>query len=221
MRIRAFLILFVFVSTIVHSQNISFDLGGNYGSFYDFRRDEGHFRTDYSPGFGISCGFRVSELRIDSLFNLQFFLGFEQYEGDFYATDGGLGGGISENGFLKKQIIDFEFYPLNIDLVPNLKLSLGMEVNFRVNQFVNGTRNQWQISEPISPNVQLSSIDGFVRPFNCGINAAFGYEFQVGQFIFKPYYKYFIGITQEFDYIQSYARAHRHALLLGIGYSLK
>lgn len=218
---RSFVILLLLSLNDIHSQTLYFDFGGNYGRFYDLQKEDGHFRKDYSPGTGYNFDLRVSDIKIDSIFTFQFALGFEKYESDFFATDGGMGGACSEEGSLQKQIIDFEIYPLNVRFCQNFIFSTGLEINFKVHQRLVGTNSQWLMGQPSKPDTDLNTIEGFVNRINLGLNACIGYEFIFGNIKIKPNYKYFLGISQEFNHIQSNAKSQRHNLQIGIGYSLK
>lgn len=218
---KPILFFLVFISFNIECQILFVETGLNYGSLYDFKNIEGHFDKEYKPDMGYSLNITVSDLKIDSTFNLKFALGFEKYGGQFYASDGGMGSNTAESGDLQKQIIDLEFYPLNIRFLKHFVFSTGLEVNFKVGQKLEGNRVRWAMNSNPIPNVDLSTISGFVKPINWGINASLGYEFEIGQFIIKPSYKYFIGTSQEFNRIQSPAKSQRHVFQIGFGYRLR
>lgn len=218
---KAFVILLLLLSNNLLSQTFYLDFGGNYGRFYDLRREEGHFSKEYSQGFGYNFDLRISDIKLDSNFTFQFAVGFEKYEGDFYASDGGQGGASSKRGSLQKQIIDVEFYPLNVRFWKSFIFSTGVEVNFKVNQRLAGISSQWQMGKPSYPDIDLNTIDGFVKSTNWGLNACLGYEFSIGNIKIKPNYKYFLGLSKEFDQIPSNARSQRHNFQIGIGYVIK
>jgi hypothetical protein len=219
--VKPILFFFVFMSLKLESQTLFVESGVNYGSFYDFKTIEGHFDKEYKPNMGYSFNIGLSDIKIDSTFNLKFALGFEKYGGQFYASDGGMGSNTAERGNLQKQIIDLEFYPLNIRFLKHFVFSTGLEVNFKVGEKLSGTRTRWAMNSATNPDIDLNTISGFVKPLNWGINASLSYEFEIGQFLIKPSYKYFIGTSQEFNIIQSPAKSQRHVFQIGFGYSLR
>lgn len=221
MRSSVFLFGFIFLKIIsCYSQKIYVQGGANYGSFYDFVTSEGPVFADYDRQLGFSFNVGIQELKLDSTFKPTIAIGFEQYGGDFYASDAGLGGGVSESGTLIKRIIDLEFYPLHVTFLKNATISAGFEVNYCFSKKLSGYRSEYQMGVSNIPDTDLNSIKGFVVPINFGLNLTAGYEFKLGNVLIKPTYKYFLGLLSDFNYIQSNAKSQRHIFQLGIGYKL-
>lgn len=209
----------LFSTYLTIGQTLTLSAGPNYGRFYDFSKNEAQYRKEYSPEMGYRICATWSDSRLGSIFNLKFSAGIEEYGGKFYSSNGGLGGFTLENGSLKKQIVFIEFYPLNTELFPKLFLSTGAGCNVKLKQQLTGYRSQWAISSPPIPDLELSSINGFVTHFNFGLSATLTYEFNIGHLRIMPGYSYYLGLSREFRHLQSPAKSQRHCLQVGMGYS--
>jgi hypothetical protein len=209
-----------FTASDAYSQIISVVSGLNYGRFYDTQIDEGHSYSTYNPQFGYTAGIEIRDISIKENYKIGFALNFQNYGGDFFATDGGLGGSTSDDGEITKNILGVEFYPLNVNLIKNLNTSLGVTFNSLVNYNLIGFHKWYYSGFPgSSGSTDLNDIEGVVKRFHWGINASVGYRFEFGKIVFEPRYIFNLGISRELAGLQSSPKSWRHVAQLCIGYN--
>lgn len=218
-----FSIFFIFgMVTMLSAQNLSFRAGANYGRFYDFRKSEGHFQKDYHPETSFTTSIALSRVKLDSNLYLGFVLNYEQYGGSIYTANGGLGSATSTTGKCKKQVLSLDFYPVELAFWNQLYLGLGINVNATLVKELSGTRYSWGgiDSTYSTTTTDLNSISGLVKTFNAGLVGRVGYRYLFGSWFLEAEYRYYLGLSNEFNSVQASTKSFRHSMVLGIGIKL-
>ena len=220
---KTFLISILFVLYPLLSSGQQIGLSGGYcqNHFHDFRKDEGHMITDYEEGPGYSFNINLDNVYLDT-FLIRFSLNFTKYLGSIRTTDGGLGGGSTTKAAVEKYALGLSIFPINIKIYKELRLNFGGEFSYLVNSKVNGTQSSWNISSG-GNNVDLDdgSVDIF-KEFNFGILSRLGYNIKLFKHWFLiPEYNFYLGLTNEFDDIESNVYSFRHYFMLGVANRIK
>lgn len=225
MRITILLLFFGFVFSL-QGQTIGVFSGVNNGRFYDLHEPGGHTYMKYDSQFGFKAGFEIKDVKLDTLLNLKFAIGYERYGGHFYTRTGGLGGSTTDDGTIVKDVLTVQFYPLNFKIANHITIRAGVEWNAMLRYQLSGQRYGWQAqSSPTPTNPYFSSdlneISGLVKTNNFGFNFSFGYEFKIKKLIFEPSYNFFLGTSREFDRLQAETKSMRHSISISVGLGLK
>lgn len=213
------LTLFLGLTNNILGQEVSFHGGVNYGNQFTFNKNEPNVSNDFEWGKGYSIGVSLNDVQFNTDRKHTFYLGLESYGGGFDTGNFGLGGGSSKSGDYQKYVVDFEYYPWKINLLENLFLLPGFEINGTVAKKVNGTYYQYQMGTSI-PSVDLGANKGFVGPFNVGSNINLGYKLKYKSLKVSPSYKFSFFLIPELN-LGVYTFSHRHSFLLSFGFELK
>ena len=215
---KAFLIstFFVLYSLLCCSQQIGFSGGYCQNHFHDFHKDEGHLMTDYEEGSGYSFNINLDNVHLDTLL-FRFSFNFTKYDGSIMTTDGGLGGSSTTNADVEKYALGLSIFPINIKIFKELRLNFGGEFSYLVNSKVHGTKSAWNMASG-GNNIDLEdgSVDIF-KEFNFGIISRLGYNIKLLKYWYiVPEYNFYLGLTNEFDNIESNVSSFRHYFMLGV-----
>lgn len=208
------------------AQTIAINTGISYGRFYDTQKEEGHLVKNYTPQIGFYAGAEVKDIAIDTLIKIGFAINYQNYGGYFYTQNGGQGGSNTDEGEITKHILGLAFYPINLRLFKKLRISMGVSFNTLLSYRMSGNHSWYRRgSSPSNPGssgtTDLNEIDGLVKPYYWGINSCIGYEFEVNKFIIEPRYNFYVGLSNEFDKLQTATKSLRHSFQLSIGYKIK
>jgi hypothetical protein len=221
----AFLLFLLFIGFQVAGQNIGLTLGGGFGRFYDRNDSGGHFFSEYHKQNTYRAGLEIKDIRLDTSFNFKFYIGFEQYGGDFFTRDGGNGGSSTTQGSITKNVLDLQVYPFNFRFLTHATISVGLGLNINIANRLSGENSSWSaMTNPPGINSSksnLKDIDGFVKPLNYYGTASLGYEFVFGKFILEPRYNVLLGLSKEFEKLEANAKSIRQSFTLSLFYKLK
>ncbi|MDP4687775.1 MAG: hypothetical protein NWS53_12780 [Salibacteraceae bacterium] len=212
------LVLFMF-SNLAQSQTIAVYGGANYGRYYSFKQEEGHFSKNFNPQMGYGFGVELKDLMIDSTKLARLAISFQNYGGDFLIQDGGLAGSSSTSGEVTRNALFVDFYPVGLKLLKELEMSFGASFGVLLNYQLSGKKYGYSAGNSWSN--ELSTNSNFVKPLNFGLNAALGYEFKIGSIRLEPRYNFFLGLANEFDQSFIPTKSMRHSFQLSIGRAWK
>lgn len=189
-------------------------------AFFDFQQDEGHYRSDYSAGYGYSVRLGVENIKADWL-TMRFTLSYDQYGGELSATDGGLGGGYTTNATVDKSVVSLGIFPINLKIAQRISLNIGFELAGLVNERVSGTRSGWSVSQPGGWSEELA-YDRYSAKTYYGLSGRIAYDFSLSdRLAISPQYAYYFGLSNEFDEFPEATRSMRHYFCLGLQRTIK
>lgn len=218
---KLFIILISFSSLSLFSQNIEIIGGLNKNSFYDFNKNEGHFTSTYSSGFGYSARIAIENIKADWL-TLRFTLSYEKYSGEIEASDGGLGGGFTTVAEIDKSIISLGIFPLNFKIKNKIDLNFGMEISRLINENFEGTNSGWIMEQPDWSYDLNNKYERFNSLTYFGLRGRVAYDFNLSNtFVISPQYSYYLGLSNEFDEFPKATKSMRHYFCIGIEKKLK
>ncbi|MFA7274473.1 MAG: hypothetical protein WC044_11420 [Crocinitomicaceae bacterium] len=219
------LIFVLFLCLQTTAQTIGVNLGAGYGRFYSLVKSDGFFNKEFEGQTTFRFGIECKDLKIDSFFRFKFILGFEQYGGSFFESNGGHASQKTEKGKLTKNSLSLQVYPLDFNFLKRATFSLGLAFNISLPSRLEGEMSSWyaQSNPPyiVSSKVPLDQIDGFLRPFNLGVVSSLGYEFVFGKWILEPRYNFHLGLTDEFNQLEATTKSIRQFLTLSLLRKLK
>ncbi len=172
--------------------------------------------TDYETGSGYSFNINLDNVYLDT-FLFKFSLNFTKYDGGIMTTDGGLGGNSTTKADVEKHVLGISIFPINIKIFKELRLNFGGEFSYLINSDVTGTKSSWNMASG-GKNIDLAdeSVDIF-KEFNFGIISRIGYNFKVFKLWYLvPEYNFYLGLTNDFDNIESNVSSIRHYFMLGV-----
>ncbi len=192
----------------LNAQCIEFSGGVNRNSFYDYQKNEGHFKAIYTSDFGYSIGVGVNDILQKSI-PLKFGIRLDNYKGKFYTTDGGLGGASTTEANVEKNTIGIELYPLNIKIFNKIRLNFGVEFSVLLNETTTGYKSSWKMFEPsIILDVNMTNIH---KNYYYGFCGQLSYEFNIIQnWYLSPQYRFYWGLSEEFVNVEARILSYRH-----------
>jgi len=214
---KAFFILFFLSFSFITSLGQQLGISGGYCTnyFYDFNNDESTIRTEYEEGSGSHININLDNVYLDT-FLFRFSLNFTKYYGSIKTVDGGRTGTSSTTADVEKYILGLAIFPINIKILNELKINIGGEFNYLLNSNVTGTKSSWSI---VSNGKKINLADGTVdilKEFNFGITSRIGYAVKLkNSWSIVPEYNFYLGLTNEFENIESNVKSFRHYFMIG------
>lgn len=209
-------------SLALHSQPIDI-YGGTNRNLYFGVNNSGHFNASYQTGNGFSAGIGIDSIKVDWLM-MRFSLQFDRYNGNFTASDGGLGGGYSTTAMIEKSVISLGAFPLNFNIKKRLDLNFGFEISRLIGESFSGTYYSWMMeSTPsgmhaVGKSEDLNTrYDSFNSRGNIGLKGRIAYDIVLTKRLcLVPQYSYYFGLSKEFTRFPEVTKSMRHYFCLGI-----
>lgn len=200
-------------------QSIDFFNGLTLNQYYSFVKEEGHYQASFVPGSGFSSGigFRT---RFTSLAGapIRLTLRFQQFDGGFEVSGGGLGYGFENKGKIRTQSLGVGIFPVDLSLLnQRLEIGLGMEYTFILTDHLTGTSYYW-MAGPSSSTIPLDEKKSdFSKTFGFGLLARAAYVFKLenGWELF-PQYGFYWGLSNRFSHYVDGVKNMQHLFELGI-----
>lgn len=217
-----YFILFIslfFRLTPLSAQNVEFSGLLNRNTYFDYTRDEGHFRSTYKTNNGFAFSFSAEDTIIKSLF-LRLTLTLENYNGSIDVHDGGLGSSSGTEADVKKTVLGINIYPLNFKIGKMAWINIGPSINYLLHIKMNGQHSFWRGT---STGIQSETIDlktngyDYTTRFNYGLNVRIAPEININKrWALLPQYLVHFGISREFRNVEANIISVRQYLGLGI-----
>lgn len=199
------------------SQRIEYTGGIIRNHFYDFKNDENYhyYRSDYEVGKGFSFGFSIDKIHIDSI-PLRLTFNISNYKGTVHVADGHLNGSSRSEFAANKYVISAGIYPLNLNVLKNIHLNLGVQLDYLLAQSISGYHYYKQALEAEEKINLNNSYINTQRNFYFGLASRVAYDIPLKEdWFIVPQYSFYLGLTKEFNNIESNTNSFRHLFSLG------
>ncbi len=208
-------------SSFAIGQNMEVYGGLNTNHFHDFKSEYGHYGSNYNVGAGYSFGIAVDGIQADWM-SFRFTLKFDKYSGSLTAINGGLAGVSRTNAKIKKSLVSFGAFPVNLQLLKKIDFNLGFEISKLISETFQGTRSGSRLGRPDWSYDLQEEYSEYNSARNFGLNARLAYNLKVNESIsISPQYCFYFGLSQEFIKFPEATKAVRHFLGIGIKKKLK
>jgi len=210
-----FSFLILNISTIF-GQNIGFSGAYCANHYYDFKKNDGHFITEYKNGSGYSLNINLDSIILGKD-QFRFSLHFLKYDGSIMTRDGGLAGGVSTKADITKYILGLTIFPININVWKELVINMGGDLNYLIYTNASGIKTEWGLGNPTKiENLEDRTIDIY-NEFNLGIVTRIGYNIKVYKhWYLVPEYNFYFGLTNEFNKVEANVKSVRQYFTLGL-----
>jgi hypothetical protein len=227
MKVAIFKIFLLLIISNSFGQTVEISCGANRNNYFDLQRENGHFITEYNPDFGFSFGLSISDFKIDTL-PMRISLLIDNYKGGFYTTNSGLGGGNTTEAKVNKTTLGIGIYPLNVSIRNNFHFSFGGEVGLKLFDQTSGYKSSWRMGTPITypytytyMTIENDSVK-INKNLVFGISGRISYDIRIKEnWYINPQYKFYFGLTDEFENTEAKIKSMRHSFLIGIIRKLK
>ncbi|MBK7231171.1 MAG: hypothetical protein IPH93_02560 [Saprospiraceae bacterium] len=119
-----FFSFFILILSGTFAQHIGFSGAYCANHYYDYKKNNGHFITEYKNGSGYSLNINLDSILISKdLFRFSFH--FSKYDGSIMTRDGGLAGAVSTKANITKYILGLTIFPIHIKVWKELKINIG------------------------------------------------------------------------------------------------
>ena len=218
-----FILPLLLITTIqLYSQDIGISGGYCMNHFFDLNKDVSpDYSTEYENGSGYRCNIILDNIYLDTLL-FRFSLNFTKYDGSFRQRDGGLAGSSTTKAYINKYLLGLTIYPINIKIFNDLRINIGGEFSYLVKSDIKGSISSWNMSSGSNYiDLENDSID-IIKEFHFGIVSRIGYNFKLyKEWYLVPEYNFYLGLSKEFDNIDSGVFAFRNFFMLGVITRLK
>ena len=214
------LLFFFFFSVALTAQKVELIQGVHvnkfFGTEYDLR-----FSNEFTSHTGYTIRFAYQSAKTKKM-SWRLALGFQKYISDFRVSDGGNGGGFTVQAKIKKSVLSFIVYPLNLTFWNRLHLNLGLALSTTVNSSFEGEYRQYTLIPSTSITEDLHDKYETYNSFgHFGLTGRLAYDFKLSsKFTLSPQYSYYYGVTSEFQHFPSSARTMRHFYCVGVGWKI-
>ncbi|MCD4795073.1 MAG: hypothetical protein K8R54_17715 [Bacteroidales bacterium] len=212
---KLFLYILLCINVLyVTAQDIEIFGGINKNYFFDFEKENPHFRSEYFSDYGYSLGLSISKLKFDSI-PIRLSVIIDNYKGKLKITSGGLGYSQTTEAEVEKTTIGLLIYPLNLNILKNGQINLGALFTYKINFKSSGNFTSWSIGDPYIYEEKLIKIKN--NDFIFGINGRASYDLKImNNWYISPQYKFYIGLTNEFKDLQTNVKSLRHIFEISI-----
>lgn len=211
--ILSFLLLFELSAS---AQNIELIAGINQNEFFDFNKDEGHFKSSYKADRGYTLRIGIEEVKVDWLI-MRFTLSYDKYGGELTASDGGLGGRYTTSARVNKSIISLGLFPVNIRIIDRIDLNFGLEFSGLVDENFEGIRSGWMMGSAYWSEELNDSYKDFSAKTYFGLRGRIAYDLKLTErLMISPQISTYFGLSREFDEFPEATKSMRHSISLGI-----
>lgn len=220
---RIIIVFLICISSLaLHSQPMDIYGGANRNMYFGVN-NSGHFNANYQPGNGFSAGIGIDSIKVDWLM-MRFSLQFDRYNGNFTASDGGLGGGYTTTANVEKSVISLGAFPLNFSIKKRLDLNFGIEISRLINESFSGNYYSWMMEstpsgmQAVGKSEDLNTLyKSFSSRNNIGLKARMAYDIALTKRLcLVPQYAYYFGLSKEFIRFPEATKSMRHYFCLGI-----
>ena len=211
-------LLFVFLGFQSHAQKLEFSGGVNRNNYFDGNKDQHHFESEYHPGYGYSFGIGISEIKKGSS-PPRFALRLDRSTGKIYTHKGSLASGYTTEAEVAKTTLGLGFYPFNFKVLKRIQFSIGMDLSFRISDKTSGYKKWWEGSQIVRGGYMTIDNDSMSINNNVffGISGRVGYLFNINEkWGLLPYYRFYMGVTDEFKNTEAEIKSMRHSFEIGI-----
>ena len=214
------IITILFISHFLHGQIIQFQAGPNLNNFFDYTKGDRTISSEYTLKWGYHVGIGIEQLKLGK-FNFNLLLSYDQYHGDIFSSYSSLGSSSSTTANLKRQMISLATYPLNFHLKKKVKIQVGPEFSFIINNQLEGSRYFRSIL-PESSTTELGDSEGLGNDIRFAINLGISYDIPINENIsILPKYNFNFGLTKEYETPQIEKISNMlHRFLIGISWKL-
>lgn len=210
------LLCFAFFTFSAAAQSISLIGGVNHNRFFDLEYDGGHSSSSYDSGQGISMQLAMDDIALEWL-PLRFTLGYDSYAGDLVVRSGGQGGSYTTEATVNKSILSLGVYPLNLKFWNSLRLNVGFEFGWLLNEYFEGEQYGWVMNSDRYRYTIQDKYAQFSASKNYGIKSRIAYDIPLSESWFlSPQYAFYYGLSAEFEQFPTGTRSMRHSILIGI-----
>lgn len=214
-----FILNIIFLCTFyftAYSQQLGIAGGYCINNFYDFHKDEGHFKSNYSQGSGYAFNINLDEVLLDT-FIFRFALNFARYDGSIYIRDGGLGGFTTENAYVEKYVVGLTTFPINIKIFKEFKINIGGDFNYLVYSNITGTRISYSANGGGNTIDFKNKSPDILKEYNFGILGRLSYNIRFyKKWYLVPEYNYYWGLTNEFVNFNAKVKSKRNYFMIGV-----
>jgi hypothetical protein len=209
--------IFVFYWSSIMAQSIDFSSAISSNRFFEFENQQS-FRYDsaYKSGIGYSLQAGISNIMIGTA-PVRFAITVDHYQGSVFSSYQALGGRNTTNAQVKKTTIGLGFYPVNFHISKNLHFALGAELSYLINDRTSGNQLINLMGEN-DKNIDLSqNSKNFHNDIIVGMSALLSYDIaEWKSWRIRPQYRFYMGITEEFQLPNASVRSMRHHLGLSL-----
>lgn len=213
-------LLFFCLASGLQGQSLELSGGLSMNSFYHTNQNRGSLQTNYTSGTGYSLGLTAEfDLHgfVEKPLPLKLRLGLSTYAGSFTISDGGRSYQNSTDAEVEKTSLDLAFYPLNISLVDRLSVSAGLEFNFLLKDNSAAIASSWQQCVCPSGIESKKGPKEISKGNTARFSSMFAYALKLSKGLYVvPQYQFSLGLTNEFEGLQTNTKAMRHACWIGI-----
>lgn len=198
---------------ILFGQRMELFIGANKNTFYG---KNGTDFASYNSANGFSAGIGLDKIGSGKL-KARITLQFDSYGGRLETKRVGTSSGESINAKVKKSVIGFCYFPLNISFKNRLDFNFGFQFSALISETNSGVVQGY---DPFRLSYQYDLNERYNR-FSSrtyfGISARLAYNIYLSNSIaLTPQYIFHLGITPEFAHFPQETKAFRHYLCLGV-----
>lgn len=209
-------ILFIAIilqADILFGQRIELFIGANKNTFYGKNETN---TASYKSASGFSAGIGLDSIVFGKL-KTRLTLQFDSYSGSLETYRGGTSGGESINAKVKKSVIGFCFFPLNIRIKNRIDFNCGFQISALIFETFSGVIQGF---DPYRPYYHYDLNEKYNRVSSrtyFGIRTRLAYDIYLSNLIaISPQYIFHLGITPEFTNLPQATKSIRQYMCLGI-----
>ncbi len=220
---KSFLItLFALSSLALFSQRVEVYGGLNNNRFYDFKKEDPHFNSQYSPDWGGIAGIGISDLSA-GWHKLRLTLSFEKYGGNINVYGGGLGAGSRIVVDMRKSVLALGVYPVNFSVIHRFDINIGIKISGLISESYEGKLYSGSSTGQSDTSYNLHDKYGRLSSsFVIGLEGRLAYNIKLSEnYFLVPQYAFYLGLSQEFSDALKEVKSMRHYFCIGIVKKLK
>jgi hypothetical protein len=216
MKVAIFNILLFLIISISYGQTVEISGGANMNVFHLPGEDISSLPV-FDPEFGYSFGISISDFRIHTL-RMRISLLIDNYKGELIRYRDQIGGVTSHiSAEVNKTTVGIGLYPINISIRNRFHFSFGGETSIKLYDKTSGSTWSYRLTpskmiwikyyEPVRINKNLFF----------GISGRISYDIRIKEnWYISPQYKFYFGLTDEFENFEEKITSRRHCILVGI-----
>lgn len=209
----------------INAQQIEAFSGVNYSKFYKGSNNEPGNTLIYDKlEPGITFGLAIDSIKMDWMY-FRFDLVFNQYSGGFYYNTSGHGGESYVNGKFEKSTLALVVYPLQFNILKRIRFNLGLSFSYLLDENFSGKHHSLTYSLTPPPPPPPAPVDynledkysSYSNRFGFGVQPSISYPIHISDnWIIRPLYSLYIGVSKEFRYSPSVTSNCRHFIGIGV-----
>ena len=197
------LILFVFLiySGLTFAQNLEISAGYIRNTFYELKKENPHYKSDYSGGNGSTIKLSIERFKIvDSIVPVRFDIAYSHYTGHAEIMESGLGAGSTKHTDIDKSVLGISIYPLLFRIRKSFRIELGFEMDILLNDQSTGYYQSWQMGSQ-NKTGEISNFDNSTTTYGILFQTGYEFNFENDWLIYPRYHLYAGG--KDFEYAKS------------------